>query len=124
MASCRRLALVLLAMLARPWIWLMLAVWVLWPVLSLLALLSNVMSPSATLTPVAIVSGPTVPPNGGADVREDRLATITAWHACGLAYSWRLQAGDTRSSRRTGIAANDLATGRCSTDFRRSSGSG
>ncbi len=78
MASCRRLALVLLAMLARPWIWLMLAVWVLWPVISLL---SNVMTPSATLTPVAIVSGPTVPPNGGADVREDRLATITAWHA-------------------------------------------
>ena len=78
MASCRRLALVLLAMLARPWTWLMLAVWVLWPVLSLL---SNVMTPSATLTPVAIVSGPTVPPNGGADVREDRLATITDWHA-------------------------------------------
>ena len=81
MASCRRLALVLLAMLARPWIWLMLAVWVLWPVLSLLSLLLNVMTPSATLTPVAIVSGPTVPPNGGADVREDRLATITDWHA-------------------------------------------
>ena len=81
MASCRRLALVLLAMLARPWMWLMLAVWVLWPVLSLLSLLLNVMTPSATLTPVAIVSGPTVPPNGGADVREDRLATITDWHA-------------------------------------------
>ena len=78
MAWCRRLALVLLAMLARPWIWLMLAFWVLWPVL---ALLSHVMTPSATLTPVAVVSGPTVPPNGGADVRDDQLATITDWHA-------------------------------------------
>ena len=36
MASLRQLRLVLLAILARPWIWLMLAVWVLWPVLSLL----------------------------------------------------------------------------------------
>ena len=78
MASLRQLLLVLLAILARPWIWLMLAVWVLWPVLSLL---SNVMTPSATLTPVAVVSGPTVPPNGGADVREDHLATITDWYA-------------------------------------------
>ena len=78
MASLRQLRLVLLAILARPWIWLMLAVWVLWPVLSLL---SNVMTPSATLTPVTVVPGPTVPPNGGADVREDRLATITDWHA-------------------------------------------
>ena len=78
MASLRRLMLVLLAMLARPWIWLMLAVWVLWPVL---ALLSHVMTPSATLTPVAVVSGPTVPPNGGADVRDDQLAMITDWHA-------------------------------------------
>jgi hypothetical protein len=78
MASLRRLMLVLLAMLVRPWIWLMLAVWVLWPVLSAL---SNVMSPPAQLMPVAVVSGPAVPPNGGADVREDRLATITDWHA-------------------------------------------
>ena len=78
MASLRRLMLVLLAMLARPWIWLMLAVWVLWPVLSLV---SRVMAPSATLTPVAVVSGPTVPPNGGADVRDDQLPMITDWHA-------------------------------------------
>ena len=78
MASLRRLMLVLLAMLSRPWIWLMLAFWVLWPVLSLV---SHVMTRSATLTPVAVVSGPTVPPNGGADVREDQLATITDWHA-------------------------------------------
>ena len=78
MVSLRRLMLVLLAMLARPWIWLMLAVWVLWPVL---ALLSRVMAPSATLTPVAVVSGPTVPPNGGADVRDAQLPTITDWHA-------------------------------------------
>ena len=78
MVSLRRLMLVLLAMLARPWIWLMLAVWVLWPVLSLV---SRVMTPSATLTPVAVVSGPTVPPNGGADVRDDQLPMITDWHA-------------------------------------------
>ncbi len=78
MASLRRLMLVLLAILARPWIWFMLAVWVLWPVL---ALLSHVMTPSATLTPVAVVSGPTVPPNGGADVRDDQLPMITDWHA-------------------------------------------
>jgi hypothetical protein len=70
--------LVLLAMLARPWIWFVLAFWVLWPVLSLV---SHLMTPLVTRTPVAIVSGPTVPPNGGADVREDRLATITDWHA-------------------------------------------
>jgi hypothetical protein len=78
MASLRRLALVLMAMLARPWIWLMLAFWVLWPVLSLV---SHVMTPSATLTPVAVVSGPTVPPNGGVDVRDDQLPMITDWHA-------------------------------------------
>jgi len=78
MVSLRRLMLVLLAMLARPWIWLMLTVWVLWPVLSLV---SRVMTPSATLTPVAVVSGPTVPPNGGADVRDDQLPMITDWHA-------------------------------------------
>ena len=77
MASLRRLLLVLLAMLARPWIWLMLA-WVLPPVLSTL---SHVMSPRAPLTSIAVVSGPTVPPNGGADVCKDHLATITDWHA-------------------------------------------
>jgi len=77
MASLRQLLLVLLAILARPWIWLMLA-WVLPPVLSSL---SNVMSLRAPLTSIAIVSGPTVPPNGGADAREDHLATITDWHA-------------------------------------------
>ena len=68
MASLRQLLLVLLAILARPWIWLMLVFWGLWPVLSLV---SHVMTPSAALTPVAIVSGPPVPPNGGADVRDD-----------------------------------------------------
>lgn len=78
MASLRQLLLVLLAILARPWIWLMLVFWGLWPVLSLVL---HVMQPSATLTPVTVVSGPTVPPNGGADVREDRLATTTDWHA-------------------------------------------
>ena len=78
MASLRQLLLVLLAMLARPWIWLVLVAWVLLPVLSSL---SNVMSLRAPLTSIAIVSGPTVPPNGGADAREDHLATITDWHA-------------------------------------------
>lgn len=34
-----------------------------------------------TLTPVAVVSGPTVPPNGGADVRDDQLPMITDWQA-------------------------------------------
>ena len=68
MASLRRLMLVLLAILARPWIWLVLAVWVLWPVL---ALVSHLMSPSATLTPVTVVPGPAVPPNSGADARDD-----------------------------------------------------
>lgn len=78
MAFLRQLPLVLLAMLARPWIWLVLVAWVLLPVLSSL---SNVMSLRAPLTPIAIVSGPTVPPNGGANAREDHLATITDWHA-------------------------------------------
>lgn len=77
MASLRQLLLVLLAILARPWIWLVLVAWVLLPVLSSL---SNVMSLRAPLTPIAVVSGPTVPPNG-ADVREEHLATITDWHA-------------------------------------------
>jgi hypothetical protein len=70
--------LVLLAMLARPWIWLMLAFWVLCPGLPLV---SHVMTPLATLTPVAVVSGPTVPPNGGADVRDDQLPMIKDWNA-------------------------------------------
>lgn len=74
MASLRQLLLVLLAILARPWIWLILVFWVLWPALSLVL---HVVSPSATLTPVTVVPGPTVPPNGGADVREDQLPMIT-----------------------------------------------
>jgi hypothetical protein len=78
MASLRQLLLVLLAILARPWIWLMLVVWVMGPGN---LLLSAALTRSETLTPVAIVSGPTVPPNGGADVRESHLATITEWHA-------------------------------------------
>ena len=78
MASLRRLMLVLLAILARPWTWLVLGAWVLVPALALVSLM---MTPSATLTPVAVVSGPTVPTNGGADVRDDQLPMITDWHA-------------------------------------------
>ena len=78
MVSLRRLLLVLLAILARPWTWLVLGAWVLVPTLALVSLMTT---PSATLTPVAVVSGPTVPPNGGADVRDDQLPTITDWHA-------------------------------------------
>ena len=78
MVSLRRLMLVLLAMLARPWTWLVLGAWVLVPTLALVSLMTT---PSATLRPVAVVSGPTVPPNGGADVRDAQLPTITDWHA-------------------------------------------
>ena len=78
MVSLRRLLLVLLAILARPWTWLVLGAWVLVPTLALVSLMTT---PSATLTPVAVVSGPTVPPNGGADVRDDQLPMITDWHA-------------------------------------------
>ena len=78
MVSLRRLMLVLLAILARPWTWLVLGAWVLVPTLALVSLMTT---PSATLTPVAVVSGPTVPPNGGADVRDDQLPMITDWHA-------------------------------------------
>ena len=78
MASLRQLRLVLLAILARPWTWLVLGAWVLVPALALVSLM---MTPSATLTPVTVVPGPTVPPNGGADVRDDQLPMITDWHA-------------------------------------------
>lgn len=78
MASLRQLLLVLLAILARPWIWLVLVVWVTGPGH---LLLTAVLTRSETLKAVAVVSGPTVPPNGGADVRESHQATITDWHA-------------------------------------------
>lgn len=78
MASLRQIVLVLLAILARPWTWLVLGAWVLVPALALVSLIAT---PSATLTPVAVVPGPTVPPNGGADVRDDQLPMITDWQA-------------------------------------------
>jgi hypothetical protein len=93
MQSFRRLSLVLMAMLARPWVWLMLAIWVVGPIH---LLLTAVLTRSETLTPVAVVSGPTVPPNGGADVRADQLATITDWHAL-----WTPQVAVTAEGKRT-----------------------
>jgi hypothetical protein len=80
MASLRRLVLVLMAILTRPWTWLVLAGFP-FQVFLAYGLLSHVMSTRASLTPVAVVSGPTVPRNGGADLREDQLATITDWYA-------------------------------------------
>jgi hypothetical protein len=78
MASLRQLLLVLEAILARPWFWLALVGFGLSPAFQGLSYLTT---PSATLTDVAIVPGPAVPPNGGADIREDQLATITDWYA-------------------------------------------
>ncbi|MFM1904307.1 MAG: hypothetical protein RLZZ440_2207 [Planctomycetota bacterium] len=93
MASIRRLALVLMAMLARPWVWLMLGAWGLWPVL---LLFTHLLTPSLTLSSVAVVPSPTVPPNGGADIRPDQLATITDWHAL-----WTPQFSMTAAGERT-----------------------
>jgi len=78
MVSLHQLLLVLAAMITRPWFWLALVSFGL-PLT--FQGLSHLMTPSATLRPVGIVPGPTVPPNGGADVRDDQLATITDWHA-------------------------------------------
>jgi len=81
MASIRRLTLVLMAMLSRPWTWSMIGSSV--AAIPFLAMMSLTMSAPDTWKRVAIVSGPTVPPNGGADLRENQLATITDWYAVG-----------------------------------------
>jgi hypothetical protein len=80
MQAFRRLAVVLVAILSRPWTWLVLGTWVAMPVLRLL---SDGSTSSETMTPVAVVSKPTVPRNGGAGLRGDQLATITDWYAVG-----------------------------------------
>lgn len=78
MASLRRLVLVLMAILTRPWFWLMLLALCVGPGLALQA---PVADRSTAFPPIAVVPGPTVRPNGGEGVREDQLATITEWHA-------------------------------------------
>lgn len=77
MRFLRQLGMVLLAIIARPWMWLTLGVWLLTP----LVIVWGTLRHSSTLAPVAVVPEPTVPPNGGPAVREEQLPTIKDWDA-------------------------------------------
>jgi hypothetical protein len=78
MQSFRRLALVLMAMLSRPWTWLVLGTQFVMPLTLLLMILT---SRWETLTRIEVVSGPTVVRKSGAALGEDHLPTVTEWYA-------------------------------------------
>jgi hypothetical protein len=75
MRFLRQLGMVLVAIVARPWMWLTSGVGLLAPLSILWGTLSHV----SVLSPVAVVPKPPVPWSGSA-IRDEKLPTIKDWH--------------------------------------------